>query len=68
MASGRLWGLLGVVLALVGLVVIAPELLAAVGEGLHGTEGLLLGLYGAGVVLAVVVTILIIGPNVVRPS
>lgn len=68
MATGRLWGLLGVVLALVGLVVIAPELLAAVSEGLHGTEGLLLGVYGGGVVLAVLVTIIIIGPNIVRPS
>jgi hypothetical protein len=69
MASERLWGLLGVLLALFGLVVIAPDVVSTLGAGGHDATGtLLFGVYGAGVVLAVLATLVVIGPDLVRPS
>jgi hypothetical protein len=61
MDEQRLWGLLGVVLAAVGLLVIAPDVLGAVGEGSTGST--MLTAYGVGALVAVVVTTLVIGPN-----
>jgi hypothetical protein len=64
MEEGRLWGALGILTAVVGLLVIGPEVLAAVSGGSDDPVGtLLFGIYGAGVVIAVLVTLLVIGPN-----
>ena len=67
MDESRLWGTLGILLAIAGLVIIAPELTHAFGgEGDLGTT--ILALYGVGVVVAVLVTLVIIGPDVLRGS
>jgi hypothetical protein len=63
MEDGRLWGVLGILLAVVGLVVLAPEMLHVFGSGEGGTGAILFGVYGIGVVVAVVVTIVVIGPD-----
>jgi hypothetical protein len=64
MVGARTWGTLGVLLALVGLVVIAPEVLATLGGGSEDPLGTaLFTTYGVGVVLAVVATVLVIGPE-----
>jgi hypothetical protein len=64
MEDGRLWGALGVLMAVVGLVVIGPEVLAVVTESGDDPVGtLLFGIYGAGVIIAVLVTLVVIGPN-----
>ena len=62
MDESRLWGTLGILLAIAGLVIIAPELTHAFGgESDLGTT--ILALYGVGVVVAVLVTLAIIGPD-----
>jgi hypothetical protein len=59
------WGLLGVLLAIVGAVVIAPEVLHVVGGGGEDPTGtLMLTAYGVGVVVAVAMTALVILPDV----
>jgi len=63
MDESRLWGGLGVVLAVVGLAIFAPELAHLASGETHGFETVMLGLYSAGVVLAAVVTALVIVPN-----
>jgi hypothetical protein len=63
MEDGRLWGVLGILLAVVGLVVLAPEMLHALGSSEGGTGTILFGVYGLGVVVAVVVTVAVIGPD-----
>jgi hypothetical protein len=63
MDESRMWGGLGVLLAVVGLVVIAPELTHLVSGETHGLGTVMLAVYGTGVVVAVVVTALVIVPN-----
>jgi hypothetical protein len=65
MEESRVWGSIGVLLALVGLVVIAldGEFLTALGEG-HIGEPIVL--YVVGVTAAVVVTLAVIGPSMIR--
>ncbi|MGM0592321.1 MAG: hypothetical protein ACQETI_11975 [Halobacteriota archaeon] len=62
MEESRIWAALGIALALLGLVVIAPEVLTAVQE--HGA-GEPIVLYGIAVVVAVITTIIVAGPSVV---
>lgn len=62
MNESVIWGGLGVLLAIAGLGIIAPELLA---ELQHGGFGSPMVLYGIGVAAAVVLTILIVLPSVV---
>lgn len=62
MNESVIWGGLGVLLAVVGLGIIAPELLT---ELQHGGVGSPMVLYGIGVAAAVVLTILIVVPSVV---
>jgi hypothetical protein len=64
MDESRIWGTLGILLALVGLVVIAldHEFLTALGEG-HVGEPIVF--YVVGVVAATVVTLAVIGPSMV---
>jgi hypothetical protein len=57
MDEARLWGALGVLLAVVGVAIIAPEALGAGGPMLY---------YGAGVLVAALVTVLVVVPNVLR--
>ncbi|MFB6305238.1 MAG: hypothetical protein ABEH47_08730 [Haloferacaceae archaeon] len=64
MDEKRLWGLLGVLLAVAGVVVIAPEV--AHGIGGEGLGAMMLTVYGVGVFLAALVTVLVVGPSVVR--
>jgi hypothetical protein len=65
MDESATWGLLGVLLAVVGAVVIAPEVLHVVGGGGEDPTGtLMLTVYGAGVAVAVVVTAVVILPDV----
>jgi hypothetical protein len=64
MTSGRLWGALGVLLAVVGVAVIAPEIVSTVTGGVgEGTGHLLFAVYGLGAVVALVVTVAVIGPS-----
>jgi hypothetical protein len=64
MTSGRLWGALGVLLAVVGLAVIAPEIVSTVAGGVGEDTGhLLFAVYGVGMVVAVLLTVAIIGPS-----
>ncbi|MFC4358700.1 hypothetical protein ACFO0N_12185 [Halobium salinum] len=63
MSGSRLWGALGVAVALLGVVIIAPETLTGIVE--HGVTSPEV-LYGFGVVLAAVVTVLIVLPSMVR--
>jgi hypothetical protein len=63
MEDGRLWGVLGILLAVVGLAVLAPEMAHVLGSGEGGTGTILFGVYGIGVVVAVAVTIAVIGPD-----
>ena len=63
MDEGRIWGGLGILLALVGVGIIALD--HEFTEALLGGGVELIVLYGAGVVLAALVTIAIIGPSVV---
>ena len=67
MDESRLWGALGVVLAVAGLVVIAPEVMHALGGGTEDGLGanLLVG-YGAGVALAALLATLVIIPTIAR--
>jgi hypothetical protein len=62
MDESRLWGTLGILLALAGLVVIAldHEFLAALSEGHLGDP---IVLYVVGVAVAAVVTLVLIAPN-----
>ncbi|SEO36873.1 hypothetical protein SAMN04487948_10293 [Halogranum amylolyticum] len=62
MNESLVWGGLGVLLAVVGLGIIAPDLLA---EFQHGGFGSPMVLYGIGVAAAAVLTILIVVPSVV---
>lgn len=61
MDEGRIWGTLGIVLALAGVVIIAldSDLPEALSHGL--TDPLVL--YAVGVVLAGVITVAVIAPN-----
>lgn len=63
MDEGRIWGGLGILLALAGVAIIAldNEFAEALSHG--GAEPIVL--YGVGVALAALVTIAIIGPSVV---
>jgi hypothetical protein len=63
MDESRLWGILGVVTAVIGLAVFAPELAHLASGETHGLETVMLAVYSAGVVLAVVVTAVVILPN-----
>lgn len=69
MDESRIWGALGVLLAIVGLVAIAPEVLHAMGgemeDGLGAT--MLVG-YGVGVAFAALLTVVVILPNIARSS
>jgi hypothetical protein len=62
MEESRIWGTLGILLALVGFAVIAldSEFLAALSEGHIGDP---IVLYVVGVAIAAAVTVVIIGPN-----
>jgi hypothetical protein len=64
MEESRIWGALGILLALAGLVVIAldQEFLHALGEG-HVGEPIVF--YVLGVVAATVVTLVVIGPDTI---
>jgi drug/metabolite transporter (DMT)-like permease len=64
MEESRIWGTIGVVLALAGLVVIAldHEFLTALSEG-HIGEPIVF--YVVGVAAAAVVTLLVIGPSMI---
>ena len=61
MDEARLWGGLGILLALVGLAVIAPDVLGAAAESGLASP---MVLYGIGVVVAAVVTVVVIGPSI----
>ncbi|MFB6161446.1 MAG: hypothetical protein ABEJ61_09770 [Haloferacaceae archaeon] len=63
MDEGRLWGLLGVTIAAFGVLVIAPEVLHALGES--GTGPTMLGAYGLGALVAALLTVAVIGPDLV---
>jgi hypothetical protein len=63
MDESRIWGGLGVVLAVVALAVFAPEVGHLVSGEAHGFEAVMLGIYSVGVVIAVVVTAIVILPN-----
>jgi hypothetical protein len=64
MEESRIWGTLGIGLALVGLIVIAldAEFLHALGEG-HVGEPIVF--YVVGVLAVTVVTLLVIGPSTI---
>jgi hypothetical protein len=64
MDESRIWGTLGILVALAGLVVIAldHEFLTALGEG-HVGEPIVF--YVVGVAAATVVTLLVIGPSMI---
>jgi hypothetical protein len=64
MEESRIWGALGIVLALVGLIVIAldQKFLHALGEG-HVGEPIVF--YVLGVVAVTVVTLVVIGPDTI---
>lgn len=64
MEESRIWGLLGLVLAVLAVVIIAPEVLTAAGES--GLSALGLVVYGVGVVAATIVTVVIILPDLLR--
>ncbi|MFB6157295.1 MAG: hypothetical protein ABEJ34_05580 [Haloferacaceae archaeon] len=64
MDEQKLWGLLGILLAVAGVAVIAPEVLHGLGG--EGLGAMMLTVYGAGVAVAALVTILVVGPSVVR--
>jgi hypothetical protein len=56
MVDTRVWGVVGILLTLVGAVIIAPELLHSIAEG-HTY----IAAYGVAAVAAAVVTLLIVG-------
>ncbi|WP_101296619.1 hypothetical protein [Halegenticoccus soli] len=62
MDEAHIWGIIGVLLAVGGLAVIAPEFIA---ELQHSGVGEPIVLYGVGVVVAVALTALIILPSLV---
>lgn len=64
MNESRLWGALGILLALLGFAAIAGEFLGALGEGLTNP----MALYGIGVLVAAVLAVLIVGPSVAAPE
>jgi hypothetical protein len=68
MDESRIWGGLGVILAIAGLAIFAPELTHLVSGETHGLETVMLGVYGAGVIVAVAVTALVILPNILGGS
>jgi hypothetical protein len=63
MDERRLWGLLGVVIAALGVAVIAPDVVGSFGES--GTGSLMLGAYGVAALVATLVTLAVIGPDLV---
>jgi hypothetical protein len=65
MDEARLWGLLGLVLAAAGAVVIAPDVLRAVGTLGEGPGPIMLVGYGVGAVVAVLAVLAVVGPDVV---
>lgn len=62
MDESQLWGGIGVLLAVVGFVVIAPELLGTLQHGLLEPTVL----YGIGVAVVAVLTLLALVPGVIR--
>ena len=63
MVESRVWGIIGILLVLVGAVIIAPNLLESIAEG-----DVLRLLYGVAVVVATVVTLLTVGRGVASGS
>ncbi|MFB6096635.1 MAG: hypothetical protein ABEJ74_04535 [Haloferacaceae archaeon] len=56
MVSTRTWGLAGILIALAGVAVIAPDMLHSIQEG-FGLEAI----YGLGVLVAALVVLLVVG-------
>lgn len=62
MDESRLWGGIGILLALVGVALVWHDIVLIFEHGFQDPAAL----YGLGVAVAAVVTALIIGPNLVR--
>lgn len=61
--GARLWGALGILVAVLGVVVIAPDVMTGIAEHGVGSPEVL---YGIGVAAAAVITLLIVLPSMIR--